>query len=432
MQVLDELGRTLVLRELGSGGEGTVYRVENRVGEVAKVWSASMSLPRRTEKIAKLRQMTRMRNAEVDAICTWPRNLVLHGGQVIGYTMDALPGGSISLEHLLLPKHRIKKGNPWNSVAYLSRAALRFAQAIQSLNNKGVLFADFNPSNAYFAATGEVRLIDCDGYEFTFNGVRFANHAVRADCLAPELIGLPSETVKRTEQHEAFGLAVTLFKMFYQGTSPYYGFDDQGKCLDDFGAAKQGRFIFTSPDRDHDVPPPDTVSPDVFALFRRAFDRKAIRPTAVEWVDALRTQIARQQQCAAHEGHEFDKSLRRCPWCSHAAAIRFDYFGEPRPRRAATLPNPIAARPNTPQSLGGTVRPGIPRDLPTQNPNATSMPRPRPVVARTFHAPLHVAPVIKPVPQPDLRNSLWFDLGPKLVGVLAVALAIGAFGALLI
>ena len=426
MSILDEIGRSLVLRELGSGGEGTVYRVENRVGEVAKIWSASMSQHRRNEKVAKLRQMTKMRNADVEAICTWPRSLVLQQGNVIGYTMGALPRESVSLEHLLIPKLRSRKGMPWNSVAYLSRAALRFAEAIHVMNLKGVLFADFNPSNAHFLNTAEVRLIDSDGYEFTFNGVRYANHAVRADCLAPELIGLASDKVQRTEQHEAFGLAVTLFKLFYQGTSPYYQFDNNGNGLDDFGAAKQGRFIFAAHDRDPDVPPMDIVSPDVFALFRRAFDNKAMRPTAAEWVQALRGQVARHHPCAAHEGHEYDKSLRRCPWCTHAATIRFDYFGQPRPRTVTQAWSNITRPTTGPTTASGTVKPTSPRHAPTPNPRSGVKPTPRLIVMPNFQAPraMHVPQPITPMPPTDVFDRLWFDHGPKFTGVLMVVVTI--------
>lgn len=324
MDVVDEYGRRLVLSLLGSGGEGTVYRVHGRE-EVAKIWHTDVQQPAWVaERRQKLRRMIYMRNERVAETCTWPMGVVLDTRhQLVGYRMRPLPAGTQPIESLLSRDRRIRLGFPWNSFRFLCVAAARLVWSVRILNDAGVLVADLNPANLHVSANGTVTLIDTDSFEFSFNGEYFPNRAVRPEFLAPELIGNAHE--RKTVDHDCFGVAVVIFKLLFQGASPFHQFDPSGTPLDDHQATRQGRLVLSVPERDAEIPYPEVVGPRLLRLFRQSLG-VGPRPALSLWSDVLRDNLSRLVDCSAVPAHAYDQGLRLCPWCQHANDVGFDYF----------------------------------------------------------------------------------------------------------
>ncbi len=92
-------------RELGKGGEGTVYEVPAHHNLVAKIYNAH-HLPD-AAKQAKLRFMATTGDAQLLSYAAWPRD-TLHrsrNGAVIGFLMPRVSGRA-ELHELYSPAHR--------------------------------------------------------------------------------------------------------------------------------------------------------------------------------------------------------------------------------------------------------------------------------------------------------------------------------------
>ena len=78
-------GETLRLgQRLGRGGEGTVFAVHGRPGQVAKVYTT----PPGPTKVRKLEAMTLAANPELLGIAAWPSDLLVdRTGKVLGFVM---------------------------------------------------------------------------------------------------------------------------------------------------------------------------------------------------------------------------------------------------------------------------------------------------------------------------------------------------------
>ncbi len=88
-QLIDDHGSVVTLgREIGSGGEGTVYEVDRDPGRVAKIYHRAIS----SEKAEKLRFMAAVQCPELTRVAAWPLS-TLHstsGGQTTGILLPLI------------------------------------------------------------------------------------------------------------------------------------------------------------------------------------------------------------------------------------------------------------------------------------------------------------------------------------------------------
>src|SRR5205814_7863741 len=66
-------------------------------------------------------------------------------------------------------------------------------------------------------------LIDCDSFEITDGKTVFPCMVGVPTYTPPELQGQSFQGVRRTKQHDAFGLAVLIFHMLFLGRHPFAG-----------------------------------------------------------------------------------------------------------------------------------------------------------------------------------------------------------------
>jgi DNA-binding helix-hairpin-helix protein with protein kinase domain len=106
-----------------------------------------------------------------------------------------------------------------------------------------------NHANLLASKAGTVALIDCDSFDIT-DGQRWFSCPVGVPTYTPpELKGKSFTGVRRTQQHDAFGLAVLLFHVLFLGRHPFSGIFRQGNdniSIED--AIREFRFAY-SPDR---------------------------------------------------------------------------------------------------------------------------------------------------------------------------------------
>src|ERR1035437_662790 len=91
-------------RELGRGGEGTVYEVKNHSSVVLKKYNE----PPAQDKVNKLRHMVSMRSPAIEAYAAWPTDLVLDDTEAVcGFVMKKLTG-YVPLHMIFNPMDRKK------------------------------------------------------------------------------------------------------------------------------------------------------------------------------------------------------------------------------------------------------------------------------------------------------------------------------------
>jgi DNA-binding helix-hairpin-helix protein with protein kinase domain len=170
-------------------------------------------------------------------------------------------------------------------------------------------------------------IVDTDSFQYHKGGRIYHCLVGKAEYTPPELQGRSLGKLTRTQNHDAFGLAVIIFEILFMGRHPfagtYKGIGDQPSIA---RAIEQGRFAY-SPQKSltQMEPPPHVplladISPEVAHAFQKAFgspaSKSSIRPTAAEWVPLLQRMEADIIECKANTAHHyFSRATQGCPWC---------------------------------------------------------------------------------------------------------------------
>lgn len=329
-------------QELGRGGEGTVYRIEGRMSEVAKLYGS----PPDQRKVQKLLAMAESGNPAILRIAAWPIDLLVDDkGVTRGFIMPRITAHR-DIHELYSPKSR-SDAFPEADFRFLVHVAANIARAFAVVHDHGSVLGDVNHGNVLVGTDGKVMLIDCDSFQVR-NGTRLFTCDVGVPLFtAPELHGLTFRGLQRTPNHDRFGLAVLIFHLLCLGRHPFAGrYSGSGEMTIERAIAEY-RFAY-GPDRvanKMDRPPGtivlEAVGNIVADLFVRAFGRSGgngQRPEAKVWVSALKALETNLRSCSKASWHYFPGELASCPWCTVEAQAGIRLFG----LRIATL-GPIGA-----------------------------------------------------------------------------------------
>jgi len=182
--------------------------------------------------------------------------------------------------------------------------------------------------------TALIRLVDCDSFQIRAQGRTHLCEVGIAHFTPPELQSLPFRGVVRTENHDAFGLAVLCFHMLFMGRHPFAGRFLGATDMPIQRAIAEHRFTYGVVAQQRQMlPPPDTlpfgcVGPGVTKLFELAFaDSRPARPAPTQWVAALETLERNLQRCSVEPTHEYHSGVARCPWCDLETRSVFYFIG---------------------------------------------------------------------------------------------------------
>ncbi len=315
-------------RELGRGGEGAVYLVNGLPDMVAKVYFKPPSLA----KNDKLKSMARNAEPALLRVAAWPVDLLTdHSALVRGFLMPKA-GAREDLHELYNPKSR-RRAFPKADFRFVARVATNLARAFAQVHARGNVIGDVNHGNALVGADGTVLLIDCDSFQVRDSGRVFTCDVGVPLFTAPELVGQGFRGLKRTANHDAFGLAVAIFHLLYLGRHPFAGRYTEGEMPIERAIA-ECRFAYGVNAGLHGMTaPPGTLllgafGPEVAALFERAFAKSdaVARPTAVEWVGALKKLEDGLVICPANVAHHHPGD-QYCCWCAHELQTGMRVFG---------------------------------------------------------------------------------------------------------
>jgi DNA-binding helix-hairpin-helix protein with protein kinase domain len=332
--VYDATGATLLLeREIGQGGEGSVWSIEGNGRVAAKFYHDGIG----TERAQKLEVMCRLKSESLLKVAAWPTSTLRfnRSGQAQGLLMPLISGYQAA--HLLYnPKSR-RSAFPEAQFPFIVHSATNIARAFVAVHDAGQVIGDVNHGNLLVSERATVALIDCDSFEIT-------DHHMVYPCLVgvppytpPELQGKTFRGIRRTQQHDAFGLAVLLFHMLFLGRHPFAGIYRNGTSdMTIEQAISEYRFAY-SPDSGstHMQAPPSAplltdIPPVVSELFIRAFSRSGAngyRPPARDWIEPLEKFAKGLKQCTVNRSHHFANHLSSCPWCRVEGMVGIPMFG---------------------------------------------------------------------------------------------------------
>lgn len=317
-------GKSILLgRELGKGGEGSVYEVPASPDQVAKLYHHAPD----AKKQAKLRFMAATADAQLLSYVAWPQE-TLHaqsGGPVMGFLMPKVTGRD-PIHMVYSPAHR-QQERPTAAWDFLLFVARNTAVAFEALHSHGHVLGDVNQGNVLVGSDSKVVLIDSDSFQVNKHGTLHLCEVGVSHFTPPELQGLSSfHGVTRSANHDNFGLALLLFHLLFGGRHPYSGVPliaSAGEALET--DIRQFRYAYGPDAKSRGMaPPPRSISPTLLPptveeMFYRAFTEKGAagqRPTAQQWGAALDTVRGSLIKCGDVAMHVYPNHLKACPWCT--------------------------------------------------------------------------------------------------------------------
>lgn len=323
--VVTSKGTVLALaRELGKGGEGSVFEVVGLADQVAKLYHR----PPDAKKQAKLTFMAATADAQLVSYAAWPQE-TLHaskGGPVVGFLMPKVVGRE-PIHMVYSPAHR-RQERPKAAWDYLLFVARNTASAFETVHEHGHVLGDVNQGNVMVGGDSKVVLIDCDSCQVDARGTLHLCEVGVSHYTPPELQGLSSfDGVVRKANHDNFGLALLIFHLLFGGRHPYSGVPLRNGVGDALESDIKGYRYAYARDAQHRgfSPPPRSIPVDIVpdavqSMFHAAFTEMGTqggRPTAKQWVAALDGLRGKLKRCSVSPAmHVYPDHLLSCPWCA--------------------------------------------------------------------------------------------------------------------
>ncbi len=314
-------------RELGRGGEGTVYELQRQSNLVLKKYNEPLT----PERIEKLRLMVAMRSAGIEAYAAWPEDIVTDDqGMACGFVMRKL-AGFVPLHMIFSPMDR-KKLFPDKGYNFLVHIARNLATAFFKLHEAGLVIGDVNEGNILINASGLVAFIDCDSFQVKGPGKYFFCEVGVPRYTPPELLKEGSfEKVIRTVNTDSFSLAVLIFQLLFMGRHPFAGKNKLAADFDEETAIRKREFAYSLENKKKKLFPPNdsfaitNLSDELVVLFHQAFEQDA-RPLPAVWIVALDNQLKDMVTCGVSRLHTFPAKMTDCPWCFYQSNRGILYF----------------------------------------------------------------------------------------------------------
>lgn len=331
---------------LGEGGEGVVHQVLKPKGYAVKCYGGTGALlpikmqERRLKVEAMVRAGWAAQENEGLSHAAFPVDTVYStDGEFVGFLMKVFDR-RWPLHEVYSPKD-FRMHFAGYDYRFLVKVAGNIARAVANIHATGCVIGDVNASGLLVSNDGTVALVDADSFQFEAGGRRFFCEVGQGEYTPPELQGRSFSGVWRVPGHDAFGLAVLIFKTLMQARHPFAGVPLAGDAPPLEEAIAQRRYAFAE-NRDTGLRPPagmhvvSAMSAELAALFSQAFDAKdpARRPSAATWVAALDRFEESLVRCRQESTHWYPQPMGQCPWCARKAATGVDLFpsadGEPQ------------------------------------------------------------------------------------------------------
>ena len=230
--------------QLGSGGEGTVYRIE---GEklAAKIYKKSDQkiaqkiqymlehpITANSTKLADSANSDDTFEDDDDVFCfqlAWPVDILYSdNGQFVGYVMPLIEG---NLELITVDRgcdsQNSKKMFPQYTRVFSIIVARNLAKTMDYLHRNNCIIGDLNPKNILITTIGKIVLLDADSFDILDEktNMHYRCNVGTEDYLAPELQGrnLASPNAIFSVFSDYFSLAIHIFQLLMMNYHPFTG-----------------------------------------------------------------------------------------------------------------------------------------------------------------------------------------------------------------
>jgi DNA-binding helix-hairpin-helix protein with protein kinase domain len=305
-----------LVKRIGRGGEGDVYLFVGNEHLAVKIYRED----KRKDREEKVAAIIKQGLAEKTTLIAFPRTIVTSKtGDFVGFTMR-LVNQFRPIHELYGPKSR-KMYYPKADYRFLIRAATNIARAIGEVHNSSCVVGDLNHSGILVSGDATVALIDADSFQITVEGRTFPCLVGVPEFTPPELQASSLGSILRTEEHDHFGLAVTIFQLLFMGRHPYAGKQSSGNDLTLDQLIARNLFAYSRTRKTGSSPPNimatlDDFPSDIGEAFERSFGLSpSHRPSALDWISLLKNLEGRLNRCATDRVHFYPSAAKSCPWC---------------------------------------------------------------------------------------------------------------------
>ncbi len=336
---------TLLGEPIANSGEGKISQTNH--GYLAKIYHSPT--PERVQKLAvMIAHPPTEPNSHLNHISfAWPKSVLKNAqGDCVGFLMPQINDAK-ELIDIYNPQRR-KQQKLEVDWRFLHITALNVTSIIAALHATGYVLGDIKPQNILVNNRALPSIIDTDSFQVRNpkNGKIYRCLVGSPDYTPAELIGKDFSSIEQTEVHDRFRLAVIIYQLLFGGQHPFAGkWIGAGDTPEMNELIRRGLWLyapnslFQAVDR---TIPLEIVHPEIKRCFLRCFNdghqNPNLRPTAREWLQALKVASNELIFCGSIDSHYYSQSYSTCYWCDRATKLGVEIFpGVARPKKPAVV-----------------------------------------------------------------------------------------------
>ena len=301
-------------KPINSGADGTIYAtIDNKLA--LKIYHDPNKDMQRQDKLWQM-----LSNAPTaEGIC-WPVAVISDKkNNFIGYAMPLLDLSRCYTIEMLLSKRLRESLKITDSYKFRVTVAISLASKVAELHRLGHYIIDLKPANLSFDKhTGDVMVLDCDGFSIKGDKKRFKGHQYTSGYIAPEAFGGKIPPEKLGVGQDLFALTTILFQLLNNGLHPFQGVSKNGYSLPSDNQTKitEGLYPYAIKVHAKIKPSPWSIHTDFPDVLSKAFTQSLtsrVRTKANIWQKLLLEQSLKLKVCKQNSDHAYWQ--KACPHC---------------------------------------------------------------------------------------------------------------------
>ncbi|MCS6282866.1 MAG: hypothetical protein HUM72_20020, partial [Dolichospermum sp.] len=354
-----------LLKEIANSGEAKVWRT-NQNGYLAKIYHSST--PERVQKLAvMIANPPTEPNSHLNHVSfAWPKSALKNAqGNCVGFLMPEIKDGKELLD-VYNPQRRqaLKLEIDWR---FLHTTALNIVSIIEALHAAGYVLGDIKPQNILVNNRALPSIIDTDSFQVINpkNGKVYHCLVGSPGYTPPELMGKDFDIIEQTEIHDRFRLGVIIYQLLFGGNNPFQGkWTGAGEPPEPDEIIRRGLWLYSPNSLIEPVArtiPIIIVHPAIRECFLKCFNdghkNPNFRPTAREWLEALRTGNDNLTICGRVDSHYYSRTFGNCYWCDRSTNLGIDIFpGVVKANSSAVVESTSQPQVNSNQLIGNLLQ----------------------------------------------------------------------------